>query len=274
MQTHLTLTQLEGDDWGPPQDDSVLVKECHRLRHVPLSDLTVENLRILIGQEISLPFTVPLALEHLSKDPMVSGDLYPGDLLEAVQRLTDDFWAQHPSLVTVWEKVRAHASLDSSPARRMPIRVARPQSDEDWQHARQLIEEYAASLKVDLSFQNLAHELEHLTSEYGPPTGAFLLAVEEGAHVGCVGLRQFSKGIGEVKRLYVRPAARGRGVGRLLAEAILRAAKPLGYGRLVLDTLPSMMEAQSMYVSLGFKPTAPYRFNPVPGTAFLELDLR
>ena len=156
----------------------------------------------------------------------------------------------------------------------MTIHLAQPQSEEDWHQARQLIEEYAASLNLDLSFQNFAYELGHLASEYVPPTGAFLLAEEKGAYVGCVGLRQFSDGIGEVKRLYVSPAARGRGVGRPLAEGIVTAAKQLGYSRLLLDTQPSMKEAQSMYVSLGFKPTGPYRFNPVPGTAFLELALQ
>lgn len=104
------MTQLEHDDWGPPAYDSFLVKECHRLCHVPLRDLTVENLRILIGQGISLPFTVPLALEQLSRDPMASGDMYPGDLLKAVQRIEVDFWAQHPSARIVWEKVKADAS--------------------------------------------------------------------------------------------------------------------------------------------------------------------
>ena len=110
MKRHMTLTQLERDDWGSPPYDSFLVTECHRLRHVPLRDLTVENLRILIGQHISLEYTVPLALEHLSKDPLVSGDFYPGDLLKAVQGIKDDFWTQHPSLLAVWQKVRSHAS--------------------------------------------------------------------------------------------------------------------------------------------------------------------
>jgi len=77
---------------------------------LPLRDLTVENLRILIGQGISLPFTVPLALEHLSRDPMVSGNMYPGDLLKAVHRIADDFWAKHASLKSAWEKVKADAS--------------------------------------------------------------------------------------------------------------------------------------------------------------------
>ena len=154
------------------------------------------------------------------------------------------------------------------------IRLDRPQSKEDWREARRLIEEYAASLNVDLCFQNFAHELEHLADEYGPPAGAFLLAVENSVSLGCVGLRRIAEGVGEMKRLYAVPAARGRGVGRLLAESIVAAARQLGYGRVLLDTLPTMKEAQGLYASLGFKATTAYRLNPVPGSAFLELDLR
>jgi hypothetical protein len=107
MKRHQTLAQLEDDDWGPPAYDSHVVTECHRLRHVPLRDFTVENLRLLIGQGISLPLTVPLALEHLLKDPMVSGDMYPGDLLKAVQGVPEDFWAGHPSARALWKDVKA-----------------------------------------------------------------------------------------------------------------------------------------------------------------------
>ena len=156
----------------------------------------------------------------------------------------------------------------------MTIRLATPRSPAEWREARRLIEEYAASLNVDLRFQNFAHELEHLAEEYGPPAGAFLLAVDDGVNVGCVGLRRLPDGAGEMKRLYTIPAVRGRKVGRLLAEGIVAAAKELGYAALVLDTLPFMKEAQSLYASLGFKPTTAYRFNPVPGTAYLELKLR
>lgn len=155
----------------------------------------------------------------------------------------------------------------------MTIRLVTPKSDEDWRHARRLIEQYAASLDVDLSFQNFEHELENLESDYGAPTGAFLLAEESGTFFGCVGLRQFAEGVGEIKRLYTVPAARGRRVGRLLAEGIVDAARQLKYTRLLLDTLPFMQEAQRLYASMGFKPTAAYRFNPVPGTVFLELAL-
>ena len=154
------------------------------------------------------------------------------------------------------------------------IRLTVPKSRDDWREARRLIEEYAASLKVDLCFQNIAHELEHLAEEYGPPTGAFLLATENGTNRGCVGLRRISDGVSEMKRLYAVPAARGHGVGRMLAEGIVAAARQLGYTAVVLDTLPTMKEAQALYATLGFKPTTAYRFNPIPGTAYLELDLR
>ncbi len=155
----------------------------------------------------------------------------------------------------------------------MSIRLIRAQSHGEWRHARELIEQYAASLHIDLTFQNFAHELVHLSSEYGPPKGCLLLAQEQGDYLGCVGLRQFSTGVGEIKRLYTVPAARGRHVGRLLANGIVAAARELGYAQLLLDTLPSMTQAQALYLSLGFRPTAAYRFNPVPGTVFLELAL-
>ena len=103
-----TLTELEGKDWGPPAYDSFLASECHRLRHVPLRELTVEQLRLLISQHMSLAYTVPLALEYLAADTMVSGDLYPGDLLQAVKRVPRDFWAQHPSLMAAWGRIGVH----------------------------------------------------------------------------------------------------------------------------------------------------------------------
>lgn len=148
------------------------------------------------------------------------------------------------------------------------------ESHHHWLQARQFVEEYAASLDVDLSFQNFTHEVEHLATEYAAPTGVFLLAEENEFFVGCIGLRRFAAAVGEIKRLYVSPAGRGHGVGRFLVEGVLVAAKRLGYSRLVLDTLPSMKDAQRLYASLGFTPIAPYRFNPVPGTAFLEKVLR
>jgi GNAT superfamily N-acetyltransferase len=151
--------------------------------------------------------------------------------------------------------------------------ILQPVSKEDWREARRLIEEYAASLNVDLCFQGIGHELEHLPQEYGPPAGAFLLAVEDGVNLGCVGLRRVADGMAEMKRLYAVPAARGKGVGRRLAEGIVAAGRELGYARIVLDTLPTMREAQGLYTSLGFRPTSAYRFNPIQGTAYLQLEL-
>ena len=148
-----------------------------------------------------------------------------------------------------------------------------PSTPAQWREARRLIEAYAASLGVDLSYENFAQEIEHLPVEYGPPNGAFLIAEAGGRAIGCVGLHAFDDTTGEIKRLYVDPAARGLGAGRALAERIVARGREIGYTRLVLDTLPTMSEAQALYASLGFIPIEPYRFNPVPGTSFLALKL-
>jgi putative acetyltransferase len=153
------------------------------------------------------------------------------------------------------------------------MRLLQATTPREWEQAQRLVREYAASLNVDLSFQNFDHELQHFTTEYAPPTGAFILAGDADQYVACIGLRQFAAGIGEIKRLYVVPAARGLGLGRLLVERIIVVAREVGYGSLLLDTLPFMKEAQSLYVALGFKPTVPYRYNSVAGSAFLRLDL-
>jgi putative acetyltransferase len=149
-----------------------------------------------------------------------------------------------------------------------------PASAADWTVARALLVEYAAGLGVDLCFQGFAEELERLPVEYGPPRGALLLARLAGHPVGCVALRPFDAGRGEVKRLYVAAAARRLGVGRALAAAIVARARGLGYRQLLLDTLDTMLAAQALYRSLGFRPTAAYRFNPLPGAAYFELDLQ
>jgi len=104
-QLHRTLTDLEGKDWGPPTYDSHLVTECHRLRHVPLKDLSTEDLRLLIGQEIGLPFLVPLALEQLAENPWAEGHMYPGDLLKAVITVSPAFWQENPELVPHFQSV-------------------------------------------------------------------------------------------------------------------------------------------------------------------------
>ena len=159
-------------------------------------------------------------------------------------------------------------------AARPAVRIAAPASADEWRAARRLVEDYAATLGVDLCFQNLAAELANFESEYSAPAGAFRLASEGGHAVGCVALRHFANGSGEIKRLYVAPQARGGGTGEALVRAIVAAGRQLRYRRLVLDTLPSMTAAQDLYRRLGFRPVAPYRFNPVPGTVYLELVLR
>ncbi|MGH8238134.1 MAG: GNAT family N-acetyltransferase [Steroidobacteraceae bacterium] len=154
-----------------------------------------------------------------------------------------------------------------------PVRLLQATAPHEWDAARRLVQEYAASLDVDLSFQNFDQELQHFTTEYATPTGAFILAEDAGQYLACIGVRRFSDDIGEIKRLYVAPAARGRGLGRVLVARIIVAARQIGYRSVLLDTLPFMKEAQALYLSLGFKPTTAYRFNPVEGSAFLRLDL-
>ena len=157
----------------------------------------------------------------------------------------------------------------------MTISLAQASTSSDWRTARAMIEEYAASLGVDLCFQGFAEEMEHIADEYSPPRGALLLAKEGEAVVGCVGLRPHGgAGDCEMKRMYVPPAGRGRGIGRRLAEAIVAEARSRGYSRMLLDTLPHLEAAQALYRSMGFVETAAYRHNPVPGALYFALDLR
>jgi len=134
---------------------------------------------------------------------------------------------------------------------------------------RVLFREYAASLPFALDFQDFEREVDELPGAYAPPRGALLLA--RGA--GCVGLRPIDDTTCELKRLYVRPSARGTGLGRRLTEAVIAEARRLGYARMRLDTVPGMDAAQSLYEQLGFREIAPYRSNPIPGARFLELEL-
>jgi ribosomal protein S18 acetylase RimI-like enzyme len=138
---------------------------------------------------------------------------------------------------------------------------------------RRLFEEYAASLGFDLAFQGWAEELRGLPGAYAPPGGALFLLLEGETALGCVALRRLDDEAAELKRLYLRPEARGRGSGRALTEAALVEARRLGYGRVRLDTVPGMEAAQELYRALGFREIAPYRENPIPGAAFLELEL-
>jgi ribosomal protein S18 acetylase RimI-like enzyme len=138
---------------------------------------------------------------------------------------------------------------------------------------RTLFQEYGASLGIDLGFQGFDAELAALPGKYQPPTGQLLLAWRDGEAVGCVALRGMDAAACEMKRLYVRPQARGADLGRRLVRRLCQLACDAGYRRVRLDTLPSMEAAQGLYRSLGFTPIEPYVFNPVPGTRFLELEL-
>ena len=138
---------------------------------------------------------------------------------------------------------------------------------------RRLFAEYAAELPVDLAYQGFAEELAGLPGAYAAPSGRLLLARAEGETAGCVALRDLGGGACEMKRLYLRPAHRGSGHGRVLAAAVIDAARELGYTRMRLDTLPWMEAARALYVSLGFREIAPYYASPIAGTRFLELDL-
>lgn len=141
---------------------------------------------------------------------------------------------------------------------------------------RSLFLEYAASLGFDLCFQGFERELAELPGGYAPPTGRLLLVREDAELAGCIGLRKIGPDadrICEMKRLYVRPAYRGRGLGRLLVAELLKSAREIGYDRMVLDTLESMSAAVTLYQSVGFKECRPYSYHPVPGTRCFDLDL-
>lgn len=141
-------------------------------------------------------------------------------------------------------------------------------------HARTLLLEYVDSLDVDLSFQNFDRELTDFPASYLPPTGALLVATHDERFAGSIAMRRLDDHVCEMKRLYVRPDFRGLGVGRELAGAIIDAARGMGYRHMRLDTLPGMGDAQRLYRTLGFEELAAYYENPIPGTRYMELDLR
>jgi ribosomal protein S18 acetylase RimI-like enzyme len=139
----------------------------------------------------------------------------------------------------------------------------------DVESARQLFAEYARALDEPCCFAGFERELATLPGTYT----VLILAREDGADAGCVALRSLDGGTAEMKRLYVRPPFRGRGIGRALAEAAIAAARGAGYARMVLDSLPSMREALALYRELGFREVPPYLAQPTPGATCFELRL-
>ena len=140
--------------------------------------------------------------------------------------------------------------------------------------ARELFLEYAQSLGFSLCFQNFETELARLPGDYAPPEGRLLLAEYEGQLAGCVALHRLDDGICEMKRLYLRPQVRGKGIGGSLADHIISEARQVGYQRMRLDTVePVMKDAVAMYRKIGFREISPYCSNPVAGALYMELQL-
>lgn len=153
------------------------------------------------------------------------------------------------------------------------MRIVRAVTADHYVQARLLLDEYFHELALDLSFQRVEDEVAELEKQYGEPVGAFLLAESGSEVVGCVGVRPRDRSTCEMKRLYVRPSARSTRVGETLAEAAIQEGRRLGYGTMVLDTLPSMTRAQALYLSLGFEDCEPYYASPIAGTRYMRLDL-
>jgi len=154
------------------------------------------------------------------------------------------------------------------------INIVAANTKEFVEQAKALIQEYAESLEFDLEFQDFDTEMEIFPEHYASPRGCLYIAMDENQPVGCVALRDLGDGICEMKRLYVKPNSRGKNIGRSLAKTVIQAAGKLGYDRMRLDTIPSMKQANVLYKVLGFKEIASYRFNPIDGATFFELNLK
>src|SRR5271166_5754814 len=154
------------------------------------------------------------------------------------------------------------------------LTLTQVESPKQLAQARDLFLEYAQSLGFSLCFQNFDQELAGLPGDYAPPEGRLLLGEYGGELAACVALHKLEPGICEMKRLYLRPNFRGKGLGRTLTERIITEARQIGYKRMRLDTVePAMKDAVAMYRKLGFKEIAPYRANPIAGAMYMELEL-
>ena len=156
------------------------------------------------------------------------------------------------------------------------MEIVTAQSKRDLDAIKTLFKEYEAFLNVDLQFQKFDQELENLPGKYAPPSGVLLLAKEAERFLGCGAIRRFGKPqdrICEMKRLYVRPSGRGLGIGRQIAQRLIKDSIRLGYRVMILDTLKRLKAATHLYRDLGFVPTEPYYHNPLPDVLYWKLDL-
>ena len=155
----------------------------------------------------------------------------------------------------------------------MTIRISEALWPDDRATVEALFREYIASLAEDISFQNVDDELSGLPGKYARPGGVVLIARDGADAAGAVAYRKVEPGVCEMKRLYVRPAFRGSGLGRELANELIEDARTRGYRTMLLDTLASMSSARALYRDLGFVPVAPYYDNPLPGVMYMALEL-
>jgi ribosomal protein S18 acetylase RimI-like enzyme len=166
------------------------------------------------------------------------------------------------------------SSVSSVPSVVKDFSFRQAESAAEIAQARELFLEYAQSLGFSLCFQNFDQELANLPGDYAPPDGRLLLAEFEGQVAGCVALHKLEEGICEMKRLYLRPQFRGKGLGRALANRIIAESRGIGYQRMRLDTVePVMKDAVGMYRRIGFREISPYCANPVAGALYMELLL-
>lgn len=165
-------------------------------------------------------------------------------------------------------------SMRTDDRHRQILKIVTVESSRQIETIRELFLEYAKSLNFDLCFQGFDKELESLPGKYAAPDGRLLLALYEEKISGCVGLWKVNDQVCEMKRLWVRPKFRGKKIGRQLAEFVIEQARIIGYSKMKLDTIDTMTEAIKLYVSLGFQSTSAYRYNPVEGAEYMELDLK
>jgi ribosomal protein S18 acetylase RimI-like enzyme len=154
----------------------------------------------------------------------------------------------------------------------MGLIIMQANREEDFDLARKLLLAYSADIGVDLGFQDFEKELEELSTLYAKPNGAFVLAFFDHSLIGCFGIRKIDDKTCELKRMYLSKELRGRGLGEKLLLKALEIARLSGYQHMRLDTLPSMQSAFGLYQKLGFREIEPYRFNPIAGSKFLEVD--